>query len=516
MSVKPSRREFVASSAGLTALSAAQSGNSERPNILLITDDQHCARNLGCYGDPLVRTPNLDRLAARGTRFTHAYSNNMICAPSRVSMVTGQYCHSHGYFGNSGDFPDKPIWMTSHLRQHGYQTAMIGKAHYGFPKIRKEFDFYRLCDRIDLPPDNPLQNDYFRMLVEKGREEDGDDVLVSGKGQNAPLRSKLPPELSVEAWTADCTVDFLRKRDRSRPFFAFASFQRPHAPITPPAPYDTMYKPSDVQLPPSVNDSFEGKPAEQMVMSKRPSGYPYHPADHSKLREIMAMYFGLITLVDDSVGRILAELEAQNLTGNTLIIFTADHGDFSGEHGFFHKGLAMYEAIHRIPFIVAGRGLDAGRVCDEFVQQTDIFPSACEFAGLPIPESVQGMSTLPLCRAGNATWSRTAAFGEAEDRNCIRTKRYRMVYDPGGKNNELYDHDQDPWELHNVYNDPAYRAARLELAEEFLNFYARTGKQAVVSSLAVGGGGGYVPPGPVYDLWYQRMPWKVVKEKYHL
>jgi arylsulfatase A-like enzyme len=144
--MKPNRREFLASASAL----AMQSG--PRPNILLITDDQHNANKLGCYGDPLVKTPNLDRLAARGTRFTRAYSNNMVCAPSRVSMVTGQYVHSHGYYANSGPHPGRPLWVTSYLRQHGYQTAMIGKAHYGYPKIVQEFDYFRLCDRIALRP----------------------------------------------------------------------------------------------------------------------------------------------------------------------------------------------------------------------------------------------------------------------------------------------------------------------------------------------------------------------------
>ena len=434
---------------------AAQS--ARRPNILLITDDQHNASKLGCYGDPLVKTPNLDRLAARGTRFTQAYSNNMVCAPSRVSMVTGQYVHSHGYYANSGPHPGRPIWVTSYLRQHGYQTAMIGKAHYGWPKIVQEFDYFRLCDRIDLPPDNPLKNDFYRMLVEHGLQDKSDEVLATRVGVNIPVRSLLPEERSVEEWTADATIEFLRARDRNKPFFAFMSFQRPHAPITPPAPYDTMYKPSDVQLPPSVNDTFEGKPAEQLAMAKR-STYPYHPGDPAKLQAIIAMYYGLISLTDHNVGRVLAELEAQNLTQDTLVIFTADHGEFCGEHGLFHKNFGMYDSIHHIPFIAAGPGFEAGQARDEIVQQIDIFPTACQFAGLPIPQSVQGMSVLPLCRPGQAGWPRTAAFAEAEDRKCIRTSRYRMVFDPVGTANELYDHTTDPWELHNLYNRPEIRA----------------------------------------------------------
>jgi arylsulfatase A-like enzyme len=252
---------------------------------------------------------------------------------------------------------------------------MIGKAHYGYPKIVQEFDYFRLCDRIDLPPDDPLKNDFYRMLVEHGLQDKSDEVLATRVGVNSPVRSLLPKERSVEGWTADATIEFLRARDRNKPFFAFMSFQRPHAPITPPAPYDTMYKPSDVQLPPSVNDTFEGKPAEQGAMAKR-STYPYHPGDPAKLQAIIAMYYGLISLMDHNVGRVLAELEAQNLTQDTLIIFTADHGEFCGEHGLFHKNFGMYDSIHHIPFIAAGPGFEAGQARDEVVQQIDIFPTA--------------------------------------------------------------------------------------------------------------------------------------------
>jgi arylsulfatase A-like enzyme len=511
--MKPNRREFLSSSVALAGLAQAAPQGVRRPNILLITDDQHNARNLGCYGDKLVRTPVLDKLAARGVRFTHGYTTNMICAPARVSMVTGQYVHSHGYYGNSGPHPGRPLWVTSHLRRNGYQTAMVGKAHYGWPKVAEEFDYIKLCDRIDCSPDDPLKNDYFRMLLEKGQVRRSDDS--QRRGTNNPARSDLPEELSVEAWTSDNAIDFLRKRDKSRPCFCFVSFQRPHAPITPPAPYDTMYKPSDVPLPPSVHDTFDNKPAEQLAAAKR-SIYPYHPTDLTKLQQIMAMYFGLITLIDSHIGRILAELDAQNLTNDTLILFTADHGDFSGEHGFFHKNLAMYEAIHHIPFIMAGPGIESGVVRDEFVQLTDIYPTACEFAGLPIPESVQGLSLLPLGRPNPGAWQRTAAFAEEEGRMCIRTSRYRMVFDPIGSANELYDHSDDPWEIKNRYDDPAYSKARQQLADDFLRYWARTQQQTLATSLSKGGGGGYMPPGPTHDLWWGRMDWDTVQKKYNL
>jgi arylsulfatase A-like enzyme len=176
----------------------------------------------------------------------------------------------------------------------------------------------------------------------------------------------------------------------------------------------------------------------------------------------------------------------------------------------------MYECIHRIPFLMAGPGIEGGLVREQLVQQTDIFPTACDFAGLPVPGSVQGLSLLPLGKTGNPSWPRAAAFAEEEGRLCVRTARYRMIYDPIGEASELYDHENDPWEMKNLYHDTNYRQARLDLSEEFVRFYARTQKQTLATSMSKGGGGGYMPPGPTNDLWWKRMDWDTVKKKYKL
>ena len=536
-SCKPNRREFLLSTAVVaSAGSGLVSGSrlpQDRPNILLITDDQHNAHNLGCYGDPLVKTPNLDRLAARGVLFKRAYSQSLICGPSRVSIITGQYVHSHGYYGNYGPphwyssrpagsrrkwhcdcdnsslRPGSPIWIPTYFRQYGYQTAILGKAHYGYQRIAQEFDYFRLSNVVDAPPDDPLKIHWFQFLIER-RGAIYEDRLESSRRPNSAFRSRLPKRLSQEWWVGDRAIEFLRNRDRSKPFFVSINFRRPHAPIAAPAPYDTMYPPEEVKLPPSVSDPFHDKPAEQFEAARR-STYPYHPSERSKLRQIIAMYFGLITLIDDNLGRILDELDAQGLTNNTLVIFTSDHGDFSGEHGFFHKNLGMYEAIHRIPYIVAGPGFDAGQVRNELVEQVDIFPTVCDVAGLPIPESVQGLSLKQLATHDVTGWPRTAAFGEMEDRKCVRTTRYRMVYDPIGNFHELYDHSHDPWELTNLYNDPDHKNVRLQLMDEFMKFYARTEQQTIFTSW-LPKRRDEIPPGPTRDIWRGKMSWKEVKK----
>ena len=463
-----------------------------------------------------MKTPNLDRLAARGARFTSAYSNNMICAPSRVSMITGQYVHSHGYYGNSGPHPGRPLWMTSYLRQHGYQTAMIGKAHYGWPKIAQEFDYFRLCDRIDLPPDDPLKNDFYRMLVENGLQDSSDEVLGARLGANHPCGRCYPrsgassggPPIQPSNSCARAIA-----ASHSSPSSASSVLTRPSRRPRPTTPC-------------TIRRTCNCRPVSTIPLrASRPSSSPWRSVRPIHIirailpscrRSSPCTTASSVSSTTTSAA-FSPRLDAQNLTDETLIIFTADHGEFCGEHGLFHKNFGMYDSIHHIPFIVAGPGFEASQVRDELVQQIDIFPTACEFAGLPIPESVQGLSLLPLCRGGQAKWPRTAAFAEAEDRKCIRTARYRMVFDPVGHANELYDHANDPWELTNLYDKPESERVRLDLADEFLRYYARTEQQTIATSLKKsGGGGGDMAPGPTRDIWWNNMDWETVKKKYRL
>ena len=234
---------------------------TQRPNILFLMSDQHNAQSMGCAGHPVVRTPNLDRLAEQGVRFTRAYCNNAICAPSRISFVTGQYCHTHRILGNDNfELQDaNPNTLGAVLRRHGYQTAQIGKAHMVGAWDREAYEHIRYCDLCDADRRDPRKHHYFRYLIEHGLADQYEDGNLppdheAHHSQKCCGIASLPYEHTVECWTGDQTLAFLRQRDRRRPFFVHMSFERPHPNWTPAREHADLYAPADITLGPDAVD----------------------------------------------------------------------------------------------------------------------------------------------------------------------------------------------------------------------------------------------------------------------
>ena len=304
----------------------------ERPNVLWLMSDQHHADCMGHAGRS-VRTPHLDALAARGVRFTQAFCNNPICAPSRISFITGQYPHHHRHVGNNvHEYPEQnPDTLAALARRHGYQTAVIGKAHMIRAWNEEGFEHIRYCDLCDGDRNDPLSVHYFRHLHEHGLADAYDlGRLPPGHpgvgGQ--PFVSSIPYSHSVEAWTGDEALAFLRGRDRRRSFFAQVSFQRPHAPLSPSPEQADLYRPEDVDLPASALDAFErgherafaSKPAFQRAHVARHGGSPFVLAGADELRRHLAFYYTLITVIDEQIGRLIGHLAQTGDLANTVIV----------------------------------------------------------------------------------------------------------------------------------------------------------------------------------------------------
>lgn len=454
---------------------------SRRPNILFILTDQHNARCISCAGEPLLKTPHMDALAQAGVRFTSAYANSAHCGPSRVSILTGMYEHFHRRHNNTDEPPDhlNPIpsklsQVSSHSRSGaGYQTALIGKGHLGVRWPRREFDYHRFSSMTDAVPDDPLSCDYFRSLVEAGVADQYDMTNKYKKHPECAVTSPLPLEHSVEVWCADETIRYLRGRDASRPFFALVSFERPHDPLTVPEPFDRMYDPQKVQPPANAEDTFEGKSERQQQAKRGELAYPFRPRDQAHLQKCIAYYYGLVTLIDQQIGRILGELEAQGILEDTIVIYTADHGDFAGEHGLIWKNLGFYECIHRVPLIIRyPRALPKGCVFDGFVESVDLYPTITDLIELEAPITVQGRSVAPALK-GEAIWTKGAALCEhvkAYYHMSMRTREFRITVDITGEESELYDHRTDPDELYNRWAAPDYRDIREELLLDLLRY----------------------------------------------
>lgn len=459
----------------------------KRPNVLWLMSDQHNANCAGYAGHPDVKTPNLDKIAKNGVNFTNGFANNPICSPSRICFMTGQYMHTHRMFGNNhAEYPEPNYDTLACLfRRYGYQTGLFGKAHMirrwdedGFEKIR----YTDLCDSLR---NNPESTHYFKYLddlgladlYEEGNPREEMYYTLDGSGH-----AQLPYEHSIEHYTGDKTLEFLEERDESRPFFIHMSFQRPHAPIAPAKEYFDMYDPDKLTLPDSIVDYFEnkfaGKPKFMREMLRNGCGYPLADPDEKRLRRCLASYYALISCIDMEIGRVLKKLEEDGELENTIIFYTADHGDFAGEHGLFHKNFGLYESIQRIPFLMSWPGGPQNVKIDDLVESVDFFPTVCEICDIPVPNDVDGSSLVGSVLGNKA--GKDAAFCEWEwggfgergpaKLSSVRTERYRLVYYNSTTGGELYDRQEDPGEVVNLWNNEKHAAVQLELLQRLLDF----------------------------------------------
>lgn len=458
---------------------------SIRPNILFLMSDQHNAGTLGIAGHPNVKTPTLDGIAARGIRFTHAYCNNPICSPSRLSFVTGQYPHTHGYLGNNNfeENQRNPDTLGAVLRRYGYQTALIGKGHMIARWDEEAYEHIRYCDLCDADRNDLTRHHYFKYLLDHGladRYEDGTlppDHEASRKGCAI---ADLPYEHSIEHWTGEESLSFLRTRDRRRPFFLHMSFERPHPNWCPSADHAGMYDPADIQLGPDYVDWWENRWAGRPEFIRRLIHNRMSRYTAADFKRVLAYHFALVTVIDMEMGRVVDYLRETGDLDRTIVVYVADHGDFAGDHGVCDKNLGIYESIHRIPFLLSFPGGPRGEVRDEIVESVDLLPTLCELAETPLPPSLDGRSLVPLLEKGR--WAKHEALCEwdfpAPQRfvTALRTERYRLVFYSHALGGELYDHADDPYEMHNRWDDPAYQQVRLELLERLfdrVNAYAR-------------------------------------------
>lgn len=464
----------------------------KKMNVLWLMSDQHNANCMSCADHPIVKTPHLDAIAQEGIRYTNAFANNPICAPSRICFMTGQHVHTHGYYGNqNNDCTDENrLFLPSVFRNYGYQTAMFGKAHLIRKWLDEGFEQYGVCDMIDAKQGAPESCHYFKYLqdhgladyYEEGNPKPGQEYTHDG---SAP--AQLPYEHSIERFTGNGAIEFLKTRDTDRPFFLNVSFQRPHAPIAPAAEHFGLYNPADIPLPASACDlferKFEGKPSFMQQHISQLGGYPLVCKDKAALQQVLASYYALISVIDAEIGRVIETLKELGEYENTIIFYTADHGDFAGEHGLFHKNLGIYESIQKIPFLLKVPGGAAGKTCEDLVESIDWYPTICKLCGVPTSDKVEGNALLAASSPNTdpdtsivmEPASKTAIFCDWDFYNstraiAVRTKTRRLVYHANTNEGELYDHETDPDELINQYDNPTYNADRLALTSQLLTF----------------------------------------------
>lgn len=469
-----------------------------RPNILLFMADQLRFDALGCYGNSEIHTPNIDRLAQRGSVFDNHFIQNPVCMPSRATVFTGRYPKNHGTRDNGIPLRDSEITFPEVLRTAGYRTAAIGKMHltsqfthkddehedwpadrYGFDTLHTSGDTKTGAYLRWLERESP--EDYAIVREQGDRKRKEDIASAAAKDLSGPPQvhpSRVSPERHQTAWIADRTIDFIEEEDE-RPFFAFCSFVDPHHPFDPPAPYDAMYDPQALSAPSYVEGELDDKPPH-FLMHRTGHGFSNEKYDYRRLadedwRAVKAAYYGMISLIDEHVGRILDTLDKRGLREQTLILFTNDHGELLGDHGLLFKGPFHYDCLIKAPMILSWPGMiPEGARYRQFTEHVDILPTILDYAGAPVPYGAQGMSMAPVLR-GDKGAGREYAMTEF---NCydwglsVRTitgRDYKLTVYAGEEYGELYDRRRDPGELVNRWDDPEYAAIRGRLEKRLLD-----------------------------------------------
>ena len=443
-----------------------------RPNIILFMTDQLRQDALGCYGNRICQTPNLDRLAAEGATFDSAYTTSPVCSPARASLLTGLYPHNHGVMINThiapawcrGLAPEIPTFSRL-LRDGGYALDYVGKWHVHQERGPGEWGFHRHVTPSAVregKPDTMLYIDF-----PGGRQSVG-GVLDAPKEQSASWRC------------TDQGIRFIRERAAGRyPFFLRIDLGAPHFANIVPEPFASQYDPAAIPPWPNFDESFAGKPASHLRKHRE---WHLEDKDWAWWQQAVARYYGDVTLLDACLGRVVAAVEEAGIAEDTIIIFTTDHGDSMGSHKHFEKAGTMYEEVFRIPLIIRRPRRPAQRI-ERFVRLMDLMPTILDLAGIEPPPDIDAISLLPLLRGEEpAGWPDSVYcenHGEVwgyQTQRMVRTRDWKYVYNAHDVD-ELYDLRNDPFEMSNRISSPAAREVLAEMKGRLLGWNDATGDQ---------------------------------------
>ena len=467
------------------------------PNVLFIMTDQHRYDCLGCNGNLIVKTPYIDRLAVEGANFSSFFVQSPVCVPSRQTFFSGRYPHSHKNRVNYTAMHDDLKLMQRYYRELGYRTAFAGKLHY-FPPSRE----YALTTGFDdgcIHDAGPTDkySDYVSWLKEHGRyPQDGNYRKCRGDDPN-PFSTVLPDEYHETTWCGLKTRELLRDlAGRDQPFFLFSSYWKPHSSFEIPEPWASMYKDAKISLPKRMpRDYFDKIPAALRSFALRNGWRHFDMSDESIAWEYRA-YYGAISQIDHEVGLTLKVLDELGLQDNTIVVFCSDHGDVMHEHGMVDKNTFFESSIH-VPFIIRYPGIVQPGVYDQLVESTDVLSTLLSLSGGQIPWADEGRPFSSLIAPGidgPEYLERDCVFAENiipeviadahnpfefirgegikgirhPDAKMVRTRRWKYNYYAGEE--ELYDLETDPEELHNRAHEPGCAAIKTELKNRLLDW----------------------------------------------
>lgn len=482
---------------------------NKRPNILLITSDQQHWNTLG-FLNPQLKTPNLDSLASQGTYFDRAYCCNPTCTPTRASIITGQYPSQHGAYSLGTKLDESVHTVGQDFQNAGYRTALIGKAHFQplksteqypsieAPPILKNLDFWRKFhgpfygfERIELARNHTVEQHvgqhYAVWLEEHGCRNWEDYFRPINTGKH---KWELPEELHYNTWISEKTNELMESyKENDENFFLWASFFDPHPPVIVPEPWASMYDPKDIEVPtihPGEHD--KNPPHFAMTQEQDPDfsdwqepnghnihGFHSHLSDKEEEAKNIAVYYGMVSMMDKYIGKILDKLESLGLADDTIVVFTTDHGHFFGHHGLLAKGPFHYEDMIKVPFIVRyPDNVPANKISHSMQSLVDLAPTFLNMCGIKVPACMTGIDqsdswkSIKDCRDSILVENRhqptTVHMKTYVDARYKITVYYNREY------GELYDLETDPKEVNNLWDSDEHQDLKNKLIKKLLFF----------------------------------------------
>ncbi len=492
-----------------------------KPNILLITSDQQHWNTIGRFNSE-VKTPNLDRLCNEGTYFERAYCPNPTCTPTRASIITGKYPSQHGAWTLGTKLSEAEHTVGEDFKGNGYRTALIGKAHFQPNKSTPEYssleampllqdlefwkkfdeDFYGF-ERVELARNHTneyLVGQHYALWMEENGLANWRDYFLPPTGsmdKGIKYKWGIPEKYHYDAWIADRTNHMLEGyKNNDEPFFLWASFLDPHPPYLLPEPWDTMYDSQKLTLPEAAAGEHDSNPPHfKLTQETQPDFSPYresgfaihgmhsHVRDREEMKKNLAVYYGMVSLMDKYIGKILDKLDELGLAEDTVVVFSTDHGHFVGQHGLNAKGPFHYEDMIKIPYIVRYPGnVPAGKRSAAMQTVVDLAPTFLDFCGIRIPAGMTGVSQKNVW-LGETDEARDHIICEHHHEPTaihLKTyvdKRYKITVYYNQVYGELFDLQDDPGEVNNLWDRIEYKDLKGELLLKFM--WAEMGKEAM-------------------------------------
>lgn len=483
---------------------------SDKLNVLFITSDQQHYETIGKFNKK-IKTPNIDRIIDEGVYMNRAYAVNPTCTPTRASWITGKYPSQHGAWTLGTKLAESQHTFGEDFTAAGYETALIGKAHFQplastekYPSLEaypilQDLEFWKTFhgpfygfNHVELARNHTTEahvgQHYALWLEEKGCKNWRDYFLqpTGNMTKESPrLHWDIPEEYHYDAWIAERTNAMLENyAAQDKPFFLWASFFDPHPEYYAPSPWDTMYNPDDMEVK-GLFDSehLRNSDFHRLSQCKQPDTSQYgkwlhgvhsHLYDEKELKKKIAVYYGMVSLMDKYIGKILDKLDELGLSENTLVVFTTDHGHYYGQHGLIAKGPFMFDDLVKVPFAARLKGvIPAGKISDAIMSSVDFMQTVLDFCGIEAPDGVAGVSQKKaLVNPGESVrdWAiveHNHQRGKVNVRTYIN-KRYKLSIYLNQPRGELFDLEADPEEHYNLFDNPEYNEIKTRLLTEFI------------------------------------------------